>query len=95
MRNYINRIYVILTAELSGEYSITHIQQDINPIEIAAPGTVLNIMYLLPNLSMKNVATKLPRALVHAKGIFKITPSYSLSLTPSIVRPVLIITYGP
>jgi len=45
--------------------------------------------------SIKNIAIRDPSALVNAKGIFKIIPSYSLSSTPSIVVPESIIISGP
>lgn len=87
-----NRICATLTVSASPEYTICDIQTEIIPIEAAAPGSVLSIMYLLPSLSITKVATRLPNACVTAKGIFKITPNYSLSEMPSIVKPVLMIT---
>jgi hypothetical protein len=50
---------------------------------------------LLPKLSIINIATIDPNALVKANGMFKSIPSYSLSSIPSIVIPESIIISGP
>jgi hypothetical protein len=41
---------------------------------IITPGSVLIIIYLLPSLSIKNMAINDPSALVKANGILSITP---------------------
>lgn len=54
----------------------------INIKDTKIPGKTLIIIYLLPNLSIKNIAIVDPTALVKAKGIFNIMPSLFLSVTP-------------
>lgn len=46
------------------------------------PGKTLSIINLLPNLSIIKTAIVDPKALVNAKGIFKIIPNLLLSVTP-------------
>jgi len=68
-------------------YVERYILNEMSTHDKKTPGNVLNMMYLLPNLSIYKIDIPEPTALTKAKGIFKIISTLSC-VYPSTVIPV-------